>query len=79
MKSFKLCGQRWVVNVFGQKSLDHYLLILFIFIFVSLLLCISILSIDPSWASPSVAHTLSTQKQLNQAMAIITCDNKTFC
>jgi len=58
MKDLKLRGQRWVVDVFGQKSLDHYLIL---FIFISLLLCISILSIDPSWAYPSVADTLSTQ------------------
>ena len=65
MKRIKRKGQRGVSDVFGISTLDHYLLILFIFILVSLLLCISILSIDPSWASPSVAHTLSTPPQLN--------------
>ena len=73
-----LWGQSSVVIVFGQKTLDHLLLNLFIFIFVSLLLWLSILGIDPSGAFPSVAHTLNTPKQLNQAMAIITCDNRSI-
>ena len=58
--SLMLWGQRWVCDVFGISTLDHLIPFIFIFILVSLLLCISILSIGPSWAFPSVAHTLST-------------------
>jgi len=61
LQGAKLWGQSRLSDVFGQKSLDH--LIPFIFICVSLLLCTSIPSIDPSEAFPSVAHPLSTQSK----------------